>query len=82
VLEKTWKIECPVLEFGLCEGGYKCTLLTDAIKRWNPAQEHLARILSELEERKRKHSTVDLSSEEGLGMLELPQERFNDGEPS
>jgi len=45
-----------------CEGGYKCALLAYTIKQWNPAQEHLATILSELQKRKREH--VESSLEE------------------
>ena len=44
VLEKKWAQECLVLECSeestRCEGGYKCALLANAIKQWNPAQEH------------------------------------------
>jgi hypothetical protein len=66
VLEKKWAQECLVLECSekstRCEGGYKCASLANAIKQWNPAQEHLATILSELQKRKRKH--VESSLEE------------------
>jgi len=69
VLEKKWAQECLVLECSeestRCEGGYKCELLANAIKRWNPAQEYLATILFELQKRKRKH--VESLLEEAAG---------------
>ena len=66
--KKKWEQECLVLECSeestRCEGGYKCALLADAIEQWNPGQEHLATILSEIQKRKRKHSPVESTSEE------------------